>query len=104
MQAGSDEEARLESALEAIQGVGEVKVYFHYEGQAQGEKDSVLFSQYFSQQTETPQSISGLLVVAEGADDVFIRGELEATISRILQLPSHRIVIVPMKDEEDVKE
>ena len=40
--------------------------------------------------------------MVEGAEDPFIRGELATTISRILQLPSHRVVIVPMKEEEGV--
>lgn len=105
LQAGSEEEARLEEALEAIQGVGRVKVYFHYEGQKKSETstESELFSQYFRQQEAPQQEMSGLLVVAEGADDVFIRNELMATISRILQMPTHRIVIVPMKEEEEVE-
>lgn len=99
---GNEDEARLAAILGEIQGVGRVKVYFHYDEPTEKEADSTLFSDYFRQQGKTKQTVSGLLIVAEGAEDPFIRGELATTISRILQLPSHRVVIVPMKEEEGV--
>jgi len=98
------EEAKLESVLEKMQGVGDVKVYFHYDEKSKSNGENELFSQYFRQQATSGQGVSGLLVVAEGAEDVFIRQELAATISRILQLPSHRIVVVPMNEQEDVEQ
>lgn len=102
IQAGSEEEVRLEEVLGLIEGVGQVKVYFHYDGRQSRKEGDVLFSDYFRQQSSSEQMMGGVLVVAEGAEDVFIREQLAATISRILQLSAHRIVIVPMKKEEDV--
>lgn len=101
---GNVEEEKLEKVLEAMQGVGEVQVYFHYDEKSENSAENELFSQYFRQQSKSGQGVSGLLIVAEGAEDVFIRQELATTISRILQLPSHRIVIVPMKEQGDIEQ
>lgn len=101
-EAGSDDTSRLAGVLESIQGVGRVKIYVHY-NESSNESKNQLFSQYFRQQQNTFQSVSGLLIVAEGADNIFVRENLITTISQITQLPRHRIVIVPMKDEEDIK-
>lgn len=98
----SDSNTYLEEVLESIEGVGKVKVYVHYFGQEAPNADSQWLGDYFRQQNPS-QAISGLLIVAEGANDIFIRENLTETISRITQLPSHRIVIVPMKNEEDVE-
>lgn len=99
-QLDGEEETRLEAVLQEIEGVGHVEVYFH-QPTGKNSSDSLLFSDYFQKQVPVSES-GGVLIVAEGAENVFIRTELAEIISKILQLPQHRIVIVPMKKREEV--
>lgn len=94
----SSEEGRLEHTLSQIQGVGQVKVYFHYDdSQATKSKDSLLDFRT----SDGKQAVSGLLVVSEGASDPAIQKKLLETISRVMQMPAHRIMIVPMENKGD---
>ncbi|WP_346234465.1 hypothetical protein MKY04_12380 [Lysinibacillus telephonicus] len=94
----TSEEGRLERALSEIKGVGQVKVYFHYETSSStgSNKDSLLFSS-----SDIKPAVSGLLVVSEGASDPAIQKKLLETISRVMQMPTHRIMIVPMESKGD---
>lgn len=92
----SSQEAKLEQALMQIEGVGQVKVYFHYDN-APSEKT---MSSYF-QTSEKNSKVSGLLVVSEGASSPTIQNELIKIISRVMEIPSHRIMIVPMESKGD---
>ncbi|WP_153722364.1 hypothetical protein [Sporosarcina cascadiensis] len=94
------EEKRLlstfEETLEQMEGIGAVKVYFHYD---ERELESSLAG-YFSMsaaQDKSRSELKGLLVVAEGAEDPAVRNELSQLLANVLQLPEHRIVIVEMK-------
>ena len=90
-------EEKLEQTLKAMQGVGEVKVYFYY-----GEKDeNKLFSQYFRGTEQSTKEVTGLLIVSEGAKDIFVKNEIRAVVSQVMQLPIHRIIIVPMENKEE---
>lgn len=94
----STAEGKLEQTLSQIQGVGQVKVYFHYdENTTKTSRDSLLD---FSSTSKKP-SVSGLLVVSEGASDPSIQQKLLETISRVMQMPTHRIMIVPMESKGD---
>lgn len=97
----STEESRLEQTLSQIKGVGQVKVYFHYDSKTpnQSNADSLLDG-YFSS-SEKQQYVSGLLVVSEGASNPAIQRQLLETISRVMQMPTHRIMIVPMENRGD---
>lgn len=97
---GQEEENRgnvaLEEALMSIKGIGDVLLYFHYE---QGEITNPL-SDYFSPSTTSAKKgnqLQGILVVAEGAEDLKVRSELSRILSAVLQLSEHKIVIVEMK-------
>ncbi len=94
----TSEEGRLEQILSEIQGVGQVKVYFHYDTSTSKDTnaDSLLFSS-----SDTKPTVSGLLVVSEGASDPAIQKKLLETISRVMQMPTHRIMIVPMESKGD---
>lgn len=93
----STEEGRLEQTLSEIKGVGQVEVYFHYETTStNSNSDSLLFSS-----SNTKPTVSGLLVVSEGASDPAIQQKLLETISRVMQMPTHRIMIVPMENKGD---
>ena len=97
----STEENRLEQALGQIQGVGQVKVYFHY-GSETPKEDSTdsLLNGYLSS-SDPEKTLSGLLIVSEGASDPAIKKQLLETISRVMQMPTHRIMIVPMENKGD---
>lgn len=90
--AGSDEE-KLAATLEQMAGVGRVSVYFHLNNN----KTSSL-SAYF--QPEQPQ-MNGVLIVAEGATTPRMVRLLQNSVSQLLHIPKHRIVIVPMEMEEE---
>lgn len=94
-------EEKLEQTLKAMQGVGEVKVYFYY-GEMTDEKDeNKLFSQYFRGTEQSTKEVTGLLIVSEGAKDIFVKNEIRAVVSQVMQLPIHRIIIVPMENKEE---
>ncbi|MDM5249064.1 MULTISPECIES: hypothetical protein [unclassified Lysinibacillus] len=94
-------EEKLEKTLKAMQGVGEVKVYFYY-GEMTDEKDeNKLFSQYFRGTEQGTKEVTGMLIVSEGASDIFVKNEIRAVVSQVMQLPIHRIIIVPMENKEE---
>ena len=86
-------EAKLATTLSKIEGVGQVYVYVHTEES----RESPLFS--FSA-VESADAYTGVLIVSEGASSPLIRRKLQETVSAILQLPAHRIVILPMEEGE----
>lgn len=90
-----NDEEKLATTLEQIAGVGQVTVYFH----SNNNYESTLGT-YF--QTDEPQ-VSGVLIVAQGATTTEVVRLLQNSVSQILQIPKHRIVIVPMKTEEEHK-
>ncbi len=97
----STEEGRLEQVLGQIQGVGQVKVYFHYDNQNPKENDSDSLLNGYLSSSDREKYVSGLLVVSEGASNPAIKKQLLETISRVMQMPTHRIMIVPMENKGD---
>jgi len=95
------EESRLEQALGRIQGVGQVKVYFHYDAKPPNGNDSDSLLNGYLSSSEQEDVVSGLLVVSEGASNPAIKKQLLETISRVMQMPTHRIMIVPMENKGD---
>ncbi|HWK24015.1 MAG TPA: hypothetical protein VNS08_13365 [Ureibacillus sp.] len=95
------EESRLEQALGQIQGVGQVKVYFHYGSETPAENDSDSLLNGYLSSSEKEKTVTGLLVVSEGASNPSIKKQLLETISRVMQMPTHRIMIVPMENKGD---
>lgn len=90
-------EEKLEQTLEAMQGVGKIKVYFYYGQMTADIDENNLFSQYFRSTDQNAKDITGMLIVSEGADDIFVKNEIRAVVSQVMQLPIHRIIIVPME-------
>lgn len=92
------DEEKLEKTLAAMQGVGKIKVYFYYGQMTSDIDENNLFSQYFrSTDQGAKKDVTGMLIVSEGADDVFVKNEIRAVVSQVMQLPIHRIIIVPME-------
>lgn len=91
-------EGRLEQALSKIEGVGKVKVYFHYDINPSNTEEKL--SNYFRSNNNTA-TVSGLLIVSEGAKDPKVQRQLLETVSKVMQMPTHRIMIVPMESKGD---
>ncbi|MDD1505268.1 hypothetical protein PVA17_21345 [Lysinibacillus sp. CNPSo 3705] len=94
-------EEKLEQTLKAMKGVGEVKVYFYYGDMTAEKDDNKLFSQYFRGTEQGTKEVTGILIVSEGASDIFVKNEIRAVVSQVMQLPIHRIIIVPMENKEE---
>ncbi len=94
-------EEKLEQTLKAMQGVGEVKVYFYYGEMTDAKDENKLFSQYFRGTDQGTKDVTGMLIVSEGASDIFVKNEIRAVVSQVMQLPIHRIIIVPMENKEE---
>lgn len=86
-------EQQLAKILSEMEGVGQVFVYFHYEQQKQ---------QQFLAVTQQ-QTITGVMVVAQGANDVKVQLLVKKTVSNVLQIPMHRIQVVAMQPKEEAK-
>ena len=82
----------LATVLQSIEGMGRVKIYMHEQGAEQ--------SLNFFQSTPERTSANGILIVCEGADDLQVRKQLYEAIESVMGIPSHRIVILPMKKED----
>lgn len=93
-------EGKLEQTLKQIQGVGQVKVYLHFDDNVS--EGSSLLDDYFTS-GKGEKKVSGMLIVSEGAKNPSIKNQLLETISRVMQLPTHRIMIVPMERKGDVE-
>lgn len=90
----NQEISELENVLQMIEGVGSVRVYYYEDGA----KNSASLSSYFTESTTTEKEImKGILVVAEGGGDPYIRTTLLNAISTVFQLSEHQVVIVEMK-------
>lgn len=94
-------EEKLEQTLKAMKGVGEVKVYFYYGDMTDEKDDTKLFSQYFRGTEQGTKEVTGMLIVSEGASDIFVKNEIRAVVSQVMQMPIHRIIIVPMENKEE---
>lgn len=93
--------ADLAAVLERINGVGKVAVYFHYSNSEERATESdVSFFQWTSDSKRDKEELIGILVVAEGARDKRIQNKLLMTLSAVLQISPHRIVIEEMELEE----
>jgi stage III sporulation protein AG len=104
----TNEAEKLAVILSRIQNVGEVELYFYANGQTpkDTEKKSSSLDNYFSWSSTAGQEseqISGVLVVAEGADDIAIQNELVNTLTKVLEIPAHRIVVMPMEKRGEMK-
>jgi len=96
----TDTNNTLESILRTVDGVGDVKVYLHYDNN----KGTGSFLDTYFEPNASVQTVTGVLVVAEGAKDEPIKRLLIETIADVLQVSSHRIVVVPMNLKEESNE
>lgn len=78
-------ERRMESVLSCVRGAGRVRVL------VSGEDSVSAFS-------SSAARISGVLVVAEGADDIRVSLELQKAVQALLNLDAERIEILSMKE------
>jgi stage III sporulation protein AG len=87
-------EQQLAALLSEIHSVGQVQVYFHYE-------QAVEKTQFLA--VAQQQQLVGVIIVAEGAHQANVKRLLKETVGNVLQIPTHRIQIVPMQMKEEEK-
>lgn len=80
-----------EEALSNMEGAGENTIYIHH-----ADAQTSLFD--FSSQRTTA---TGVLVIAEGADQPSIKLKLRQTVASVLQIAEHRVIVEPMKGVEN---
>ena len=76
----------LENVLQSIEGIGKVTIYLH----EQGAEQEFSFFQSMPERTST----KGILIVCEGANNLQVRKQLYEAIESVMEIPSHRIVII----------
>ena len=112
-------EKRLEKIFSSVQGAGEVKVMVTFKSgnevivaKEEKKKESsetidietkvVLLSQGSSNQNplilkENYPEIEGIVIVAEGGDDVFVKESLNRGAQALLNVPAHKVEVFKMK-------
>ena len=93
-----DLEDRLAAALEKMQGVGEVQVVISYESTAESvpaaaAEEGLTPSEPLILKQNLPK-VRGVLVVAEGAEDIRIRTELMYAVTALLDVTADRVEIL----------
>ncbi|MGE7023804.1 hypothetical protein [Solibacillus cecembensis] len=88
------DEQQLAQILSEMDAVGQVQVYFHYEQETESGNFLTL---------SKGQKMTGVIIVAEGAHQSTVKSLLKTTVSTTLQIPAHRIQIVPMQIKEEEK-
>jgi len=84
-------EARMEAVLSQVQGAGKVRVLLQQKPAA-----AAVFS---GGQTQTADSIDGVVVVAEGAGDARVALELSLAVKALLGVDMERIEVLQMRRE-----
>ena len=77
-------ERRMEAILSQIDGAGRVRVLVNH-----------------SETSEEGRAVTGVLVVADGADDLSVRLELARAVQSLLDVPQGNIEIFPMQKESE---
>lgn len=87
---GQELETRLKRVLSQMEGVGEVEVMIT----TQSEKTSVFGE-------ENNQEVSGVVVVAEGADNPNVNSQITEAVKALFSIDVHKISIVKMRSGEE---
>ncbi|MFC4356168.1 hypothetical protein ACFO0S_13990 [Chryseomicrobium palamuruense] len=74
-----------------MEGAGEITIYIH-----QADTQARLFD--FPSESS---KLTGVLVIAEGADQPSIKLKLRQTVASVLQIAEHRVIVEPMKGVEN---
>ncbi len=90
-------EERIARVLSSIDGAGKVEVVIHYQ-KAQAVQTSWLTADASTQQ-DTTGDVLGVVVVAQGADDLWVRLELARAVETLLRLPADSVEVFKMGGE-----
>ena len=82
-------EARMEAVLSAVRGAGRVRVLV-----SAGEDDSQAFAQ------QDPKSVRGVVIVADGADDIRVALELSGAAQALLGVDADKIQVLKMEADK----
>ena len=91
---------RLEQALSGMKGVGEVRVVINYRTAEAAiptsaeQEESVLWEKEPEVSAQPVQEVCGVLVVAEGAEDIRVRTEMLSAVSALMDISMDQIEIL----------
>jgi stage III sporulation protein AG len=89
----SEMELHLQETLEAMEGVGHVRVMLTWKEEASDDGDF-----YVSKDGES--QVQGILVVAQGGGDSLVRQNILQSLQALFPLEAHKITIVKMSMQE----
>jgi stage III sporulation protein AG len=90
----SDVELHLQETLEAMEGVGHVRVMITWKEETEGTSD------VFSVSKDGESAVQGILVVAQGGGDSLVRQSILQSLQALFSLEAHKITIVKMSMQE----
>jgi stage III sporulation protein AG len=89
----SEMELHLQETLEAMEGVGHVRVMITW-------KETDAASDGFSVSKNQESEVQGILVVAQGGGDSLVRQNILQSLQALFPLEAHKITIVKMSMQE----
>jgi stage III sporulation protein AG len=87
-------ELHLQETLEAMEGVGHVRVMITWKEETEGTSD------VFSVSKDGESAVQGILVVAQGGGDSLVRQSILQSLQALFSLEAHKITIVKMSMQE----
>ena len=87
-------ENELKAILSKVKGVGNVDVLIVYKNSDDFKSDNLFNS---NKQTQKNNSISGVIIVCEGADNDSVKSELMNIVSNVLDIKLHKVCVLKMQ-------
>jgi len=90
---------QMEDALSEMKGVGEVRVVIHYTDEEQlvsaaAPEETVFGDSEPINEVQSSREISGVMIVAEGAEDIRVRTEMMNAVTALLDVAPNRVEIL----------
>ena len=84
----------LSAALSQMKGAGEVRVVIHYAEAVQETAAEEVSMFGGSEQAEPMREVRGVLIVAEGAEDIRVRTEMVNAVTALLNISAKQVEIL----------
>ena len=90
-------EDKLCNILTKVEGVGDVEVFVNYstKNDKNNNKTNIIYSSD-NYNSQLSQSIEGVIIVAQGGGDVNTSSMLRNSISEIMGVPLHKVIVLKM--------
>ena len=99
-------EEKLRNILMKAEGVGDTEVFVNYcnsqynsEIKTNSSKSSITFEKE-DKNADYVSEIEGVIIVAEGGGDVKVSSMLRNSVSEILGIPLHKVIVLKMNETE----